>query len=57
MNQLNDVLGNSGQVAYITEANTGLLFAIKISSSEIFSAVVEALDDLFVSIGKSSPHL
>ena len=57
MNQLNDVLGNSGQVAYITEANTGLLFAIKMSSGEIFSAVVEALDDLFVRIGKSSLHL
>ncbi|MEQ1669140.1 MAG: hypothetical protein ABL868_11870 [Sulfuriferula sp.] len=57
MNSINSVLGKSGQVAYVSEVNTGLLHGIKTSGGEIFGAVVEVLDDLFVRIGKSSPHL
>jgi hypothetical protein len=57
MNSINSVLGKSAQVAYVSEANTGLLRGIKTSGGEIFGAVAEALDNFFVRIGKSSPHL
>jgi pyrroline-5-carboxylate reductase len=57
MNSINSVLGKSGPVAYVSEANTGLLHGFKTSGAGMFGAVVEVLDDFFVRIGKSSPHL